>query len=163
VRGADVVGYIAAQCLGAIGGTWLAASALGMAAAHPSVNFVLTLPGPAGVVPAVAGELAISFLTLAILLAVSGRPATARATGVVAGVVVMLNIVIEAPLSGMSMNPARSLGPALVAGDFSSFWIYLVVPPAGMQLAAALHRALSTPGCAKLHHPASVRCLFCGA
>jgi aquaporin Z len=163
VRGGDAVGYIVAQCLGAVAGTWLAASAIGVAAAHPSVNYVLTLPGPAGVAPAIAGELAISFLTLAIVLAVSGRPATARATGVVAGVVVMLNIVIEAPLSGMSMNPARSLGPALVAGDFSFFWIYLVVPPIGMQLAAALHRALSTPGCAKLHHSTSVRCLFCGA
>jgi aquaporin Z len=75
----------------------------------------------------------------------------------------MLNIIIEAPLSGMSMNPARSLGPAVVAGDFSALWLYLVVPPLGMQLAAALHRALATTGCAKLHHSSSVRCLFCGA
>ena len=111
----DAAAYIAAQCAGAFLGTWLAAALLGSWFADPSVHFVQTLPGIGGIGPAIAGELAISFLTLSIVLAVSGRPSTMRATGLVAGAVVWLNIAFEAPLSGMSMNPARSLGPALVA------------------------------------------------
>lgn len=163
IRTGDAAAYIGAQCGGALLGTWLAAILLGAMFSDPAVNFVRTLPGPAGVGPAIAGELVISFLTLSILLAVSAQPATMRATGLVAGGIVLLNIVFEAPLSGMSMNPARSLGPALVAGNFSYLWLYLVVPPAGMLLAAELHRALATPGCAKLNHSARVRCIFCEA
>jgi aquaporin Z len=163
IRAGDAVGYIAAQFAGGLAGTLAALAVLGPLFSHPAVNFVQTLPGPGGVLPAVAGELAISFLTLSVLLAVSARPDTMRATGLVAGVIVMLNIAVEDPLSGMSMNPARSLGPALVAGNFTAIWIYLVVPPLAMQLAAAGHRALHTPGCAKLNHSARVRCIFCEA
>jgi aquaporin Z len=151
--------------VGGVAGTALAAALLAPLAAAPEVNFVRTVPGPGGVGPAILGELAISFLTLSILLAVSARPGTMRLTGLVAGLVVMANITFEAPLSGMSMNPARSFGPALVATDF---WIYLVVPPAGMWLAAALHDRLVRAGaftraCAKLNHSSRVRCIFCEA
>ena len=159
----DAAAYIVAQVVGAWLGTWLASGLLGELFADMHVNFVQTLPGAAGVGAAAAGELVISFLTLLTLLAVSARPATMRATGLVAGLIVMTNIVVEAPLSGMSMNPARSLGPALVAGHFSHLWIYLIVPPIGMLLAAEVHRRLATGGCAKLNHSARVRCIFCQA
>lgn len=163
IRAGDAAGYIASQFAGGVAGTLAALALLGPLFRHPTVNFVQTLPGPGGVVPAIGGELAISFMTLSILLAVSARPSTMRATGLAAGVIVMLNIAIEDPLSGMSMNPARSLGPALVAGNFTAIWIYLLVPPLAMQLAAAVHKALHTPGCAKLNHTARVRCIFCEA
>jgi aquaporin Z len=164
----DAAGYVGAQVVGGVAGTALAAAALAPLAGAPEVNYVRTLPGPGGAGPAVLGELLISFLTLSILLAVSARPQTMRLTGLVAGLVVMANITFEAPLSGMSMNPARSFGPALVAADFSSFWIYLVVPPAGMWLAAAVHDRLVragafAPACAKLNHSPRVRCIFCEA
>jgi aquaporin Z len=162
----DAAGYIAAQVIGAIAGTALSAAIVAPLAAAPKVNFVRTLPGPGGVAPAILGELVISFLTLSILLAVSARPSTMRATGLVAGCVVMANITFEAPLSGMSMNPARSFGPALVAGDFSFLWIYLAAPPIGMWLAARWHhgRATARPGsCAKFNHSSRVTCIFCEA
>lgn len=159
----DAVGYIGAQFAGAWLGTWVSAWLLDGRLGDPGVNFVMTLPGAYGAGPAIAGELAISFLMLSVVLAVAARPTTMRATGLVAGFIVLLNITFEAPLSGMSMNPARSLGPALVAGNFSWYWIYLLVPPAGMFLAAELHRALASGGCAKLNHSSSVRCIFCRA
>jgi aquaporin Z len=159
----DAAAYVAAQLTGAIAGTWIAATALGMLAADPAVNYVLTLPGAAGTTAAAVAELVISFTTLSIVLGVAARPSTMPATGLVAGLVVALNIAIEAPLSGMSMNPARSLGPALVAGNFSAFWIYALVPPVGMQLAAALHGVLRSAGCAKFNHGSGVRCIFCQA
>jgi aquaporin Z len=166
VRPRDAGGYIAAQVIGGVAGTALAAALVAPLAAAPEVNYVRTLPGPAGVAPAILGEFVISFLTLSILLAVSARPSTMRATGLVAGLVVMVNITFEAPLSGMSMNPARSLGPALVAGDFAFLWIYLAVPPIGMWLAARWHHTRTTAaprGCAKFNHSSRVTCIFCEA
>lgn len=163
IRPRDAAAYVAAQFAGALAGTMLAWRLLGAAFSEPPVRFVQTLPGAGGIWPAVAGELAISFVTLSILLAVSARPSTMRATGLVAALVVMLNITFEDPLSGMSMNPARSLGPAILSGDFMAIWIYLVVPPVAMQAAAALHRRLGTQGCAKFNHSDRVRCIFCQA
>ena len=75
-------------------------------------------------------------------------------------------ITFEAPLSGMSMNPARSLGPALLAGTASTLWIYFAAPLGGMLVAAELFvrtRGRGRVRCAKLHHPRHGRCIFnCG-
>jgi aquaporin Z len=75
----------------------------------------------------------------------------------------MLYIIIEAPISGMSMNPARTLGSAFSAQVWTSIWIYFTAPPTGMLLAAEAyvrlrgsHRVL----CAKLHHENNERCIF---
>jgi len=65
----------------------------------------------------------------------------------------------------MSMNPARTFGPALLGRQFDGLWIYFVLPPLGMVLAAELFRRrrhMHAPGCAKLNHSSSVRCIFCG-
>ena len=64
----------------------------------------------------------------------------------------------------MSMNPARSLGPALLADRAATLWIYFLAPPLGMLLAAEgflRHAGRRAGGCAKLHHPDHVRCIFC--
>ena len=63
----------------------------------------------------------------------------------------------------MSMNPARTIGSAFSAGQWTAFWIYFTAPPAGMLAAAELYRRL--PGapqilCAKLHHDTVTRCIF---
>ena len=63
----------------------------------------------------------------------------------------------------MSMNPARSLGPALMAGRLESLWIYFTAPLAGMLLAAEVHVrrwGLASIRCAKLDHSSGTRCLF---
>ena len=66
----------------------------------------------------------------------------------------------------MSMNPARTLGSALFARDWTALWIYFVAPPAGMLAAAELYLRQRGPGavfCAKLHHQNRKRCIFCEA
>jgi aquaporin Z len=163
----DAAAYIAAQSIGGFAGSAASIAVLGSLATAPAVNYALTLPGPAGVAVAVGAEIFISFVTLSILLAVSGSPSTMRFTGLAAGLIVLLNIAFEAPLSGMSMNPARSLGPALVAGEFSHLWIYLLAPPVGMWLAAGLYHIRTSrgrsSGCAKFNHSSRVTCIFCEA
>jgi MIP family channel proteins len=157
---ADAIGYVVAQLAGAALGVLAAWAAFGARLAHETTRFVVTRPGGAGPVAAFAAEVAISAILMAVVLAVSGSR-RASLTGVCAGVLVFLLITLEAPLSGMSMNPARSFGSAIVAGDLGALWIYFTAPPLGMLLAAALLAGRAT-GCAKLCHPDDVRCIFCG-
>ena len=160
----DAVFYVLAQCAGAIGGVLLAGLVLGpMVIADPGVAHVFTLPGPGGPYIAWIAEAAISFGLMFIVLVVSNRPALNRFTALVAGTLVAVYITVEAPLSGMSMNPARTLGSAVSAHDWTAFWVYLTAPPLGMLLAAetyvrrfGLRRVL----CAKLDHSAGSRCIF---
>jgi len=162
VRRADAVFYIAAQFVGAVAGVAVSWAVLGGRLAHPSTNFVATVPGPAGALVAFVAEVAISFLLMTVVLSVSSSRFQ-RLTGLCAGILVALYITLEAPVSGMSMNPARSLGSAVFAdGAFTPLWIYFLGPPLGMQLAAALVPAGARHGCAKLDHPPDRPCIFCG-
>jgi len=160
----DAVGYVLAQFAGGLGGTLLASVALSSWLRDPAVNFVTTLPGPWGAGPAFLAEVVISFGLMVVVLSLIARPKLAPVAGLVAGTMVALYIVVETPISGMSMNPARSLGSALPAMRPDGLWIYFVAPPLGMLAAAALHRALLGRGrahCAKYHHDPAYRCIFC--
>jgi aquaporin Z len=83
-----------------------------------------------------------------------------------AGCLVVTYISIEAPISGMSMNPARTFASALPAHLWTAFWVYLTAPPMGMLLAAECYvqiNGLQRVLCAKLHHQNNTRCIFrCG-
>ena len=144
----------------------LAVSVIGPAFAGPPVNYAATVPGPAGVGIAFAAELAISALLMLTVLTASNEPRLEKLTGIFAGLLVATYITFEAPLSGMSMNPARTLASALPGGLWQALWVYFLAPPLGMLLAVELHRLLCrTPdvACAKLDHHTHRRCIFrCG-
>lgn len=160
VRREVAFAYAAAQVAGGLGGILLARLLLGERLAHPTTHYVVTSPGPTGPGAAFLAEALISFGMMSTVLIVS-RSRFERWTGMAAGLLVWLYITFEAPISGMSMNPARSLGSALAAGDLGSLWIYLVAPPLGMLAAARLLTGRRDRGCAKLDHSAP-RCIFCG-
>jgi aquaporin Z len=159
----DAVGYVVAQLAGGIVGVQAASLVLREAVGHPTVNHVATAPGPAGPVVAFGAELTISCLLMLVILAVSNTPRLARYTGLCAGLLVFTYIVVEAPLSGMSMNPARTLGSAVAAGAWQDLWVYWTAPPLGMLLAAELYvrlRGRASVLCAKLYHPKTGPCIF---
>jgi aquaporin Z len=162
----DAVFYVLAHFAGGAAGILLAVALVRGVVADPSVNYVATIPGSFGTAAAFAGELAISFVMMSTILVVSNTRRLARFTGVVAACLIALYITVEAPLSGMSMNPARSFAPALAAGSASSLWIYFLAPPLGMLFAAELYVRRAgriSVRCAKLHHPAGGACHFnCG-
>lgn len=163
--GWDALFYIVAQFTGAVAGVLIAAAVLGEVIRHPSVNYVATLPGESGAMVAFLAELLISFGLMTVVLVVSNTPRLARFTGLFCGAVVATYISIEAPLSGMSMNPARSFGPAAVSHLWNGFWVYCVAPPLGMLAAAEMYvrlKGVASVACAKLHHQNSKRCIFCG-
>lgn len=159
----DAVFYVAAQFMGGTLGVLLVTVLLGVAFTAPPVSYVVTVPGDAGIGVAFAAELAISTLLMAMVLTISNSTRHARWTGLCAGLLVATFITVEAPLSGMSMNPARSFASAWPAGIWTAFWIYLVAPVLGMQAAALWHRRRGTrAACAKLLHPDNQRCIHCG-
>jgi aquaporin Z len=158
----DTIGYVGAQFVGGIAGVVVASAALGMLVAHPAVNYVATLPGMQGQLVAWLAELTMSCLMMLTVLAVSNSR-LARYTGLCAGALVMTFIILEAPLSGMSLNPARTLGSAVAAHTWSDLWIYFTAPPLGMLLASGLFvrlRGRAAVLCAKLAHPRSGPCIF---
>lgn len=165
MRPRDAAGYMVAQFLGGAAGTGLSVWLLGAWLADPAVNYVATVPGAQGVAVAFGAELAISFLLVFIILHVSSAPGLAPATGLVAGALVALFITFETPLSGMSMNPARTVASALWAHQAPGLWLYFVAPVAGMLLAVAGFRRLAASrraACAKLVHDPRFHCMFCG-
>jgi aquaporin Z len=162
----DALFYVVAQFAGGITGVLAAAGLLGRSIAHPSVNYAATLPGPAGTGVAFLAEVLISFGLMSVVLTVSNTRRLARFTGLFAGILIATYIVVEAPLSGMSMNPARTIGSAMPAQIWTALWMYLTAPPLGMLLAAELCvrlKVVPTVFCAKLHHHNATRCIFrCG-
>jgi aquaporin Z len=159
----DGLFYALFQFAGGLGGVVVSWAVLRRALAHPAVNYVVTVPGPEGAGVAFGAELGMAFIMMATVLVVSNGP-LARWTGAFAGALVMAYITFETPLSGMSLNPARTLGSALPAMTWTALWVYFVAPPLGMLAAAEAYTALRTAEavqCAKLHHQNRRRCIHC--
>lgn len=165
VKGRDAFFYILAQFVGGLAGVVFMSLVLGGVLAHPSVNYVVTVPGAGGIAFAFAAEIAITFILMFVVLRVSNHAHFANFTGLCAGVLVAAYITFEAPLSGMSMNPARTFGSAVPAHLWTAWWIYFTAPIIGMLAAAQVYLTKNHPraiACAKLHHQNTKRCIFCG-
>jgi aquaporin Z len=160
----DATFYMLSQFAGASAGVALFSFLFGNAViADAAVNYIVTVPGMAGRWPAFLAEACISAGLMFTVLTVSNKPALNRYTGLCAGALVALFITIEAPLSGMSMNPARTFASALPARVWTDAWIYFLAPLAGMLIAAELYlmiRGRSAVLCCKLHHENDSRCIF---
>jgi aquaporin Z len=163
VKAWDAVFYIAAQFVGGLTGVWVSAAVLGPAIQHETVNYVVTGPGRGGAGAAWAGEFTAALSMMVIVLVASNHAVTAPYTGFFAGALLALAITIEAPLSGTSINPARTLGSALPARSFRGLWVYFTAPPLAMLCGAGLYVLFTGPGqvyCAKLNHLGDARCIF---
>ena len=161
----DATFYIAAQFAGGTAGALLAAVVGRSFVAAASVHYVVTVPGAAGSLVALLAEMAIAFGLMTVVLLTANHPHFMRYTGLFAGALVATYIAVEAPLSGMSMNPARTFASAVPASEWTAYWLYAIAPPLGMLLAAEVHvrRAASAVRCAKLNHTTARRCIFrCG-
>lgn len=137
-----VRGYVVAQCAGA-----LAASAFLRLLFPEHATLGATLPA-GDPWRSFALEVAMSWILMLVILSVSaGAKERGLMAGIAIGAVVGLEALFGGPISGASMNPARSLAPALVSGRMDSLWIYLVAPFVGMLLAVPACRLVQAPGC----------------
>jgi aquaporin Z len=165
VRTPDAMFYALAHFLGGVAGICLFSAVAGDIFRMPPVTFIATRPGPRGTCWALGAEIVISFLLMSTILFATNQPRLAKFTGVMSGALVALFVTFESPLSGMSMNPARTFGSALPAGFWSDLWIYFVAPVIGMTAAVEVRqRLLNLPmkACAKMYHDNDRRCIFCG-
>jgi MIP family channel proteins len=160
----DAAYYITAQFLGGLAGVILVEILFPRSFRAPQVAYVATVPGMGGVLQAFFAEALISFGLMTTVLAVSNAPHLNRFTGVFAGTLVFLYITFEAPVSGMSMNPARTFASALPGGIWNNIWIYFTAPVLGMLGAVEIQRLWGAThhACPKLGHSKHHRCIFCG-
>jgi MIP family channel proteins len=131
------LGYWGAQAVGALLAAALVRGSLGLHA-HDGA----TLPsGSQG--QAFLWELVLTFFLMFVIMAVAtDTRAVGEAAAIAVGGTVGLDALFGGPVTGASMNPARSLAPALVSGDLHALWLYLVAPPVGAAMAAMTYRYL---------------------
>ena len=130
----------------------------------PAVRYAVTAPGVRGSAVAFISEVMISIVLMSTILVASNNESLSRHTPYFVGFLYVSFIILEAPLSGMSMNPARSFAPALHASYWHAMWLYFVGPTLGTLIAAEIFlraRRGVPPFCAKLHHANNKRCIFC--
>ena len=158
----DALGYIVAQFIGGWLGVLLVVALLGKAFTNPPVSYVVTVPGSGGWLVAAIAEFILSFTLMLMVLIVSNSTKIATFTGIFSGILVATFITFEAPLSGMSINPARTFASAVPASIWTDFWLYYFVPPLAMLLAAEIYlRQFTKPKviCSKLCPNAENPCI----
>ena len=163
VRMWDALFYATSQFAGGIAGVLLAEIAIGPPLRHAAVNYAVTIPGPAGPAAAFWVELLICSLMMGVILVASNMKTVSRWTGIFAATLLAAYITWVAPISGASLNPARTLGSAYSAGEWTAIWVYFTAPTLAMMLAGQLYRMRAGRGsifCAKLHHDNDKRCIF---
>lgn len=138
----DVLPYITAQISGA-----MTASALLRVLFPASKTLGATLPAR-GAWQSFILELVLTFLLMLVILSVStGAKEKGITAGIAVGSVIALEAMFAGPISGASMNPARSLSPALVSGQIAELWIYLTAPVLGALLAIFACRCVRDKDC----------------
>ena len=135
----EIVPYVAAQLLGAVA----ASAVLKLLFMGQTTNLGTTLPAGT-VLQSFVFELVMSFM---LMFTIMGVATDDRAEGTMAGIAIGGLIALEAafggPISGASMNPARSFGPALLTGNFAHHWLYWAAPIFGTLLGAGAYRAIA--------------------
>lgn len=142
--GEKVMPYVVSQCLGA-----LTASALLYALFPTHATLGATIPaGPA--LQSFALEIVLTALLMFVILNVStGAKERGITAGIAVGAVVALEALFAGPICGASMNPARSLAPAVLSGNLGALWIYLAAPVIGAAIAVLACRCVREGCCAE--------------
>ncbi len=136
--------YVASQCAGAL----LASGLLRLLfPAHAGLGATQ----PLGAAPqSFILEIVLTWFLMLVILSVStGAKEKGITAGIAVGAVIALEALFAGPITGASMNPARSLAPAVVAGNLAALWIYLAAPPLGALLAVLTCRCLQAEGCCR--------------
>jgi aquaporin Z len=133
----EVVPYVAAQCSGAVAASLLSRWALGTVGAVGATLPTLPLPAAFGV------EWLLSFVLMFVIMAVATDRRVADGFAAIAvGLTVGFCAMVGGPLTGASMNPARSLGPAVAGGSWHGHWLYWIAPITAMMAAARVYDGL---------------------
>ena len=138
-----VAAYAAAQVVGATAAALVLRATLG-----PNADLGVTQPAGSDLQSFVWEVILTFFLMVVITAVATDIRAVGQAAALAIGGTVALGALVGGPISGASMNPARSIGPAVVSGDLAHLWIYIAAPIVGAVLGALAYRSLrgSIPG-----------------
>lgn len=159
----DAMFYVMFQFIGGVLGVAVAALCFGSTLAQPTVEYAVTVPGQNGVAAAFFAELFMSALLMAVVLWMTNHPSLATCTSYFVGGLIALYILFFAPVSGFSINPARTTGSAVFAGIWRAGWLYFVAPLLGMLISAEIYLRIYGADrilCAKLHPDPRYPCPF---
>lgn len=134
----EVFGYLLTQIIGAI-----AASALLKILFPETETMGGTMPS-GSVLQSFVLEFIMTFILLLTVLGITAKKETEHLTGLVVGLVIVAIILFAGPISGASINPARSIGPAVIAGNLNNLWLYIVAPILGATSAVLLWKYFET-------------------
>ena len=132
INGTDAIFYILFQCIGASTGMMLIYLIMPHYIGTPPIDYIVTRPYAPSYLITIICEFIISFILITVVLYSNTRESLSAHTATFVGILITLFITFEAPYSGMSMNPARTFGSAIVANQWPAFWIYCIVPPVAM-------------------------------
>jgi aquaporin Z len=147
--------YMLAQFAGGLLGVLASLWLLGSRFALPPVSFIATVPGSAGTGVAFLAEMGISLVLMLAILEVSNHRRWSQYSGLVAGLLIACYVTFESPISGMSMNPARTLASAWPGHIWTGLWIYFTAPCLGMWAAARVFDR-RIPWSKRHHHSAKI-------
>jgi len=159
----DAMFYVLFQFTGGVFGVGVSALVLGSSLGAPTTDYAVTVPGRYGTAAAFFAELFMSTLLMGVVLWFSNRPSLAKYTGYMVGILISLYVLFFAPMSGFSINPARTIGSAVFANVWTSCWLYVTAPLLGMMGASEIYLRIFGPAgvlCAKLHPDARYLCPF---
>lgn len=134
----DAMFYIIFQFIGGTIAVYLIAALLGNVLTTAPVNYATTVPGKSGVTAAAITEYIIAIIMMTMVLFTSQHQTLKKYTRIIASYFVCLNVIFAGPISGFGMNPARSFASAFPAHIYTAFWIYMLIPFAGMLSAAEI-------------------------
>jgi aquaporin Z len=159
----DAIFYVLFQFAGGVFGVGVSWLVLGKPLADPGVEYAVTIPGKYGTSAAFAAELFMAALLMGVVLITSNRPRFAPYTSYGVGILIAFYILFFAPVSGFSINPARTLGSAVFANIWTAEWVYFTAPLIGMLGVAETYlRSFGADRilCAKLHPDPAYPCPF---
>lgn len=159
----DALFYVLFQFIGGVLGVGVAAIFFGSKLANPAVEYAVTEPGRYGTAAAFLAELFMSAVLMWVVLWATNRPSMANYTSYFVGALIALYILFFAPVSGFSINPARTTGSAVFAGIWTAEWLYFIAPLLGMLVSAEIYLrnfGVDRILCAKLHPDRRYPCPF---
>ena len=134
----DALFYILFQVVGGTFAVFIVASLVGKPLTDAPVHYAVTVPGKFGVTAAAITEYIIAVAMMTMVLFTSQHQFLKKYTRTIAACFVCLNVIFAGPISGFGMNPARSFASAFPANIYTAFWIYMLIPFAGMLSAAEI-------------------------
>ena len=143
----DFIGYVIAQIAGAFAGAGLLSLIVSFGAVDLTGGLGSNGIGNIGVAGAVIVEIILTFIFIFTIIGVTSDEGKGGVAGIVIGLTLAFVHIVGIPLTGTSVNPARSIAPAVFAGGdaLANVWIFILAPLAGAALAAVVYKLLAKP------------------